>query len=85
MQILTHEHDDHVGGLAAVTSEFGAFPSPSELSTLIVSAMMFAGALPVYKLSTPRDRAVAPVGALPLHNGQQLDVQGVRLEVLEDV
>jgi glyoxylase-like metal-dependent hydrolase (beta-lactamase superfamily II) len=27
MQILTHEHDDHVGGLAAVTSEFGAFPS----------------------------------------------------------
>lgn len=23
-QILTHEHDDHVGGLSAVTSEFGA-------------------------------------------------------------
>jgi hypothetical protein len=46
---------------------------------------MFAGELPVYKLSTPRDRAAAPVGALPLHNRQLLDVQGLRLEVLEYV
>jgi glyoxylase-like metal-dependent hydrolase (beta-lactamase superfamily II) len=85
MQILTHEHDDHVGGLAAVTSEFGAFPSPLEQSMLFVSALMFAGALPVYKLSTARDRAAAPAGALPLYNGQLLDVQGVRLEVVDDV
>lgn len=47
------------------------------------SSCSLAGTMPVYKLSTARDRAPAPAGATPLHDGQHLDLHGVSLEVLE--
>ena len=35
----------------------------------------------MYKLSTAHDKAPAPAGALPLHDGQQLDLSGLSLKV----
>jgi glyoxylase-like metal-dependent hydrolase (beta-lactamase superfamily II) len=81
-QILTHEHDDHVGGLSALTEEFGEMPV-TKVHQRCFSVHSPAGNMSVYKLSTTRDRACAPSGSIPLYDGQNLDLQGISLKVLE--
>ncbi len=60
-----------------------SFPLTHHNMALTHSLGPLAGVTPVYKLSTPHDKAPAPAGALPLHNGQQLDLSGLSLKVSE--
>ncbi len=57
------------------------FPSPKRIT--IAFSLTLTGTMPVFKLSTTRDRAPAPAGALPLYDGQQLDLQDLSLKVLK--
>ena len=77
MVVATHCHYDHIGGIAAVVEEFGCPVYAGERDLAAIT-----DADDTYTLASHFGASTAPMEALPLRDGELIDLGGMELKVI---